>query len=50
MRRVPPMPRGVRGQQQRTGAQQDNGRSHEPPLPGNAAAVRPVVSRSLREP
>jgi hypothetical protein len=50
MRRVPPMPRGVRGQQQRTGAQQDNGRSHQPALPGDTAAVRPVVFRSVREP
>jgi hypothetical protein len=45
-----PTPHGVRGQHQRTSAQQDKCCSHQPALPGDAPAVRPVVCRSLREP
>jgi hypothetical protein len=47
---MPPPPHGVRSQHERTGAQQDDGCPHQAALPGDAAAVRPVVSRSLRQP
>jgi hypothetical protein len=49
MRRTRRTPHGVRGQHERASAQKDNGCSHQPALPGDAATVRPVLRRSLRE-